>query len=84
MVAKYVGVAGAVAFDSDSSAYETALHYFGVAGGEVVVCTNSFVSVPNSVVAVGGKVVFADIRSRHPLHGSREFKAETFHPKHAE
>ena len=63
MVAKYVGVAGAVAFDSDSSAYETALHYFGVAGGEVVVCTNSFVSVPNSVVAVGGKVVFADIHA---------------------
>jgi perosamine synthetase len=38
------------------------LRYFGVEGSEVVVCTNSFVSVPNSVVAVGGKVVFADIR----------------------
>jgi perosamine synthetase len=63
MVAKYVGVAGAVAFDSDSSAYETALHYFGVVGGEVVVCTNSFVSVPNSVVTAGGKVVFADIQA---------------------
>ena len=62
MVAKYVGVGNAVAFDSDSSAYETALRYFGVEGGEVVVCTNSFVSVPNSVVAVGGKVVFADIK----------------------
>lgn len=62
-VAKYIGVSGAVAFDSDSSAYETALHYFGVAGGEVVVCTNSFVSVPNSVVAAGGKVVFADIQA---------------------
>ena len=63
MVAQYVGVAHAVAFDSDSSAYETALRYFGVDGGEVVVCTNSFVSVPNSVVSVGGKVVFADIRA---------------------
>jgi perosamine synthetase len=62
MVAKYVGVGNAIAFDSDSSAYETALRYFGVEGGEVVVCTNSFVSVPNSVVAVGGKVVFADIK----------------------
>ena len=62
-VAKYIGVAGAVAFDSDSSAYETALHYFDVAGGEVVVCTNSFISVPNSVVAAGGKVVFADIQA---------------------
>jgi len=62
LVAKYIGVSGAVAFDSDSSAYETALHYFGVSGGEVVVCTNSFVSVPNSVVSAGGKVVFTDIR----------------------
>lgn len=61
MVAQYVGVGNAVAFDSDSSAYETVLRYFGVDGGEVVVCTNSFVSVPNSVVCVGGKVVFADI-----------------------
>ncbi|HSV49539.1 MAG TPA: DegT/DnrJ/EryC1/StrS family aminotransferase [Candidatus Acidoferrales bacterium] len=61
MVTKYVGVDGAVAFDSDSSAYETALRYFDVASKEVVVCTNSFISVPNSVVAVGGKAVFADI-----------------------
>lgn len=61
MVAQYVGVGNTVAFDSDSSAYETVLRYFGVEGGEVVVCTNSFVSVPNSVVSVGGKVVFADI-----------------------
>jgi perosamine synthetase len=61
MVAQYVGVKSAVAFDSDSSAYETVLRYFGVSGGEVVVCTNSFISVPNSVVSAGGKVVFADI-----------------------
>jgi dTDP-4-amino-4,6-dideoxygalactose transaminase len=62
IVAKYVGVKNAVAFDSDSSAYETILRYFDVNGGEVVVCTNSFISVPNSVVFAGGKVVFADIR----------------------
>ncbi len=62
MVAQYVGIKNAVAFDSDSSAYETVLRFFDVAGGEVVVCTNSFVSVPNSVVFAGGKVVFADIR----------------------
>ncbi len=62
MVAQYVGVGNAVAFDSDSSAYETALQYFGVKGGEVVVCTNSFISVPNSVLCAGGKPVFADIR----------------------
>jgi len=63
MTAKYVGAGGAVAFDSDSSAYETALRFFGVAGGEVVVCTNSFISVPNSVVFAGGKPVFADIKA---------------------
>ncbi|MCW4000958.1 MAG: DegT/DnrJ/EryC1/StrS family aminotransferase [Candidatus Bathyarchaeota archaeon] len=61
-VAEYLDVDGAAAFDSDSSAYETALRYFGVAGGEVVVCTNSFVSVPNSVVFAGATPVFADIR----------------------
>jgi perosamine synthetase len=61
MVAHYIGVDGAVAFDSDSSAYETALRYFDVEGREVVVCTNSFISVPNSVNVAGGKPVFADI-----------------------
>ncbi len=63
MIAKYIGIDDAVAFDSDSSAYETALRYFDIAGGEVVVCTNSFISVPNSVVVAGGKVVFADINA---------------------
>jgi perosamine synthetase len=62
MVAQYIGVKNAVAFDSDSNAYETVLRYFDVNDGEVVVCTNSFISVPNSVEFAGGKVVFADIR----------------------
>lgn len=61
MAAAYLGLKGAVAFDSDSSAYETALRYFGAEGREVIVCTNSFVSVPNSVVAVGAKPIFTDI-----------------------
>lgn len=63
LVAKYLDVKAAVAFDSDSSAYESAMRYFGVEGREVVVCTNSFISVPNSVAAVGAKPVFADIRA---------------------
>lgn len=62
MFAEYIGVGEAVAFDSDGNALETALQHFGVKGREVVVCTNSFVSIPNSVVYAGGKVVFADIR----------------------
>ncbi len=63
MIEGYVGIKNAVAFDSDSSAYETILRYFGITNAEVIVCTNSFVSVPNSVVFAGGKVVFADIRA---------------------
>ena len=62
MFAEYIGVGEAVAFDSDGNALETALQHFGVKGREVVVCTNSFVSIPNSVVYAGGKVAFADIR----------------------
>ena len=61
--ARYLGVGGAVAFDSDSSAYETALRYFGASGKEVVVCTNSFISVPNSVMTGGAKADFADIKA---------------------
>ena len=63
MFAEYIGVKEAVAFDSDGDALETALRYFGVKGKEVVVCTNSFISMPNSVVYAGGKVVFVDIRA---------------------
>lgn len=62
-LADYVGAKEAVAFDSDGDALETALRFYGVEGKEVVVCTNSFVSMPNSVVYAGGKVVFADIRA---------------------
>ena len=62
MAAEYVGVEDTIAFDSDGSALETALRYYGVKGREVMVCTNSFISIPNSVVYAGGKVVFIDIR----------------------
>ena len=63
MIADYVGIKNAVAFDSDSSAYETILRYYDITNSEVVVCTNSFVSVPNSVVFAGGQVVFADVKA---------------------
>jgi len=61
MFVEYIGVKNAVAFDSDGDALETALRYYGAEGKEVVVCTNSFISIPNSVVYAGGRVVFADI-----------------------
>jgi len=60
--AEYVGLLDAVAFDSDGSALETVLRHYGVEGREVIVCTNSFVSIPNSVIYAGGRVVFADIK----------------------
>ncbi len=60
---EYTGAENAVAFDSDQSALETALHYFGVKSKEVIVSTNSFISIPNSVATQGGKVVFADIEA---------------------
>jgi dTDP-4-amino-4,6-dideoxygalactose transaminase len=63
LFSEYIGVKNAVAFDSDGDALETALRFYGVEGREVVVCTNSFVSMPNSVVYAGGKVVFADIKA---------------------
>jgi dTDP-4-amino-4,6-dideoxygalactose transaminase len=62
-LADYVDAKEAVAFDSDGDALETVLRYYGAKGKEVVVCTNSFISMPNSVVYAGGKVVFADIRA---------------------
>jgi dTDP-4-amino-4,6-dideoxygalactose transaminase len=63
MFAEYIGTKEAIAFDSDGDALETALRYHGAEDHEVVVCTNSFISIPNSVVYAGGKVVFADIRA---------------------
>lgn len=61
MVADYIGIKNAVACDSDSSALETILRYYKIKNREVVVCTNSFISIPNSVISAGGKVVFSDI-----------------------
>lgn len=62
MVADYIGIKNAVACDSDSSALETILRYYKVKNREVIVCTNSFISIPNSVVSAGGKVIFSDIK----------------------
>jgi dTDP-4-amino-4,6-dideoxygalactose transaminase len=63
MFAEHIGVKNAIAFDSDGDALETALRYYGAKGKEVVVCTNSFISIPNSIIYAEGKVVFADIKA---------------------
>jgi dTDP-4-amino-4,6-dideoxygalactose transaminase len=61
--AEYLNIKHAIALDSDSSALETALTYYQVKNKEVLVSTNSFVSIPNSVLYAGGKVVFTDIKN---------------------
>ena len=62
MFTEYIGVKDGVAFDSDGNALETALQYYNINDKEVIVCTNSFISIPNSVVYSGGRPVFADIK----------------------
>jgi dTDP-4-amino-4,6-dideoxygalactose transaminase len=59
--AEYLNIKHTIALDSDSSALETALNYYKIKNKEVIVCTNSFISIPNSVLFAGGKVVFTDI-----------------------
>ncbi len=61
-LAAYLGISHCMAFDSDSSALETTLQFFNVKNREVIVCTNSFISIPNSVMYSGGRLVFADIK----------------------
>jgi dTDP-4-amino-4,6-dideoxygalactose transaminase len=62
LVSDYLEIKHAIPLDSDSSALETALQYYKVKDREVLVSTNSFISIPNSVLYAGGKVVFTDIR----------------------
>ena len=63
MIADYLCIKHSIALDSDSSALETVLQYYNIKDREVIVCTNSFISIPNSVLYASGKVVFADIRN---------------------
>ncbi|XHH09206.1 MAG: DegT/DnrJ/EryC1/StrS family aminotransferase [Candidatus Bathyarchaeia archaeon] len=60
--ASYLGIEHCVALDSDLSALETTLRFFNVKNKEVIVCTNSFISIPNSILYSGGKAVFCDIK----------------------
>jgi len=62
LVSDYLNIKHALSLDSDSSALETALQYYKAKDREVIVSTNSFISIPNSVLYAGGKVVFSDIK----------------------
>ena len=59
---EYIGVKYAIAVNSGTSALEIALRFYDLAGGEVIVPTNSFVASANAVVFAGGKPVFVDIK----------------------
>lgn len=57
------GAPHAIAVNSGTSALEILLRHFDVAGGEVIVPTNTFLSTGNAVLFAGGTPVLADI---HP------------------
>lgn len=60
--AEYVKVKNAVAVNSGTAALDVALRFFKLAGREVIVPTNTFVSTPHTVIFAGGKPVFADMK----------------------
>jgi perosamine synthetase len=60
--AEYNKIKYAVSVNSGTAALEVSLRHFKLAGREVIVPTNTFVSTPNSVLFAGGKPVFADMR----------------------
>ena len=59
--ASYVGVKHAAGLSSCTAALEATLRYLKVAGGEVVVPTNTFVASANAVIYAGATPVFCDI-----------------------
>jgi len=61
-IANYLGRNFAISFNSGTSALVAALLAYGVEGGEVIVPSFTFAATANSVVAVGARPVFADIK----------------------
>jgi perosamine synthetase len=60
--ARYHGLPYAVATSSGTAALEIILRHIDVAGGEVIVPTNTFAATAFAVLAAGGRPVFADVR----------------------
>ncbi|MDE2811395.1 MAG: DegT/DnrJ/EryC1/StrS family aminotransferase [Gemmatimonadota bacterium] len=56
-----VGAEHAVGMSSGTAPLEVALRYWGVAGGEVVVPTNTFIASSNAALLAGGRPVLCDI-----------------------
>ena len=61
--AEYCNIKHAVSVNSGTAALDVALRYFKLAGREVIVPTNTFVSTPNAVLFAGGKPVFAEMKA---------------------
>jgi dTDP-4-amino-4,6-dideoxygalactose transaminase len=59
--ARYHGARYAIATSSGTAALEIILRHLGVAGGEVIVPTNTFAATAFAVLAAGARPVFADI-----------------------
>lgn len=59
--AAYTGAAHAVAMSSGTAPMEIALRYWDVAGGEVVMTTNTFMATPHAAQLAGARPVLADI-----------------------
>jgi dTDP-4-amino-4,6-dideoxygalactose transaminase len=59
--AEYNDVAYAVGVSSGTAALDVTLRHFKLAGREVIVPTNTFISTPNAVIFAGGTPVFADM-----------------------
>ena len=60
-LAQYIGVDHAVTVNSGTSALEIPLRILDVAGGEVILPTNTFFATALAVLHAGGRVRFADI-----------------------
>lgn len=56
--AEYNDVAYAVGVSSGTAALDVTLRHFKLAGREVIVPTNTFISTPNAVIFAGGTPVF--------------------------
>lgn len=65
MVANYIGVKHAVAFNSGTSALHAILLAYDIGeGDEVIVPSFTFIATANSALFVGAKPVFADVEER--------------------
>jgi perosamine synthetase len=64
MIAEYLGRKYAVVFNSGTSALHAALLAHGIAGGEAIVPSFTFIATSNALLMAGIKPVFADIEEK--------------------